>query len=553
MSGLLADVPEGSVAAAAVKVAVMAALMVPWLKLAGWVYRDARRTELLRGVWSAAAVGGGLVGMVLWLLVPFYVVGVLFYIVLAGGAFVAYAAFRNARAEPGERLSLSKALGGLTGRSSRGRPQVVAKVRLYDSAEHLVYPPDFLKATPADVQVYNDVQELLFDVAWRRASEADIVPAGQQARVVYVIDGVTAEQPALPLARGEAIVEFLKAPAGMDAAERRRPQKGKVSIDIGETKVDMQLLTAGTTGGQRLQIRVLQEVARTKLDDLGMPQDMMDWVRAFAAEPRGMLIVSGPPGSGVTSTTYSVLRLYDAFLNHVVAVERQRALDLENVTQQPYEDAKLPRIMEAIIERGLDVLMLDNCPDADTARQIIALSAAKPVILGVQASESFVALARWVKTAGDAAAAVANLRGVLCQMLLRKLCPDCRQPYKPDRQRLAKLNIPAGQVAVFYSPRTKPELDKRGQPIICPTCQGTGYRDRTAAFELLELNDEVRQLIVSGATVAQIRAACRKNKMLYLQEQALRKVIEGTTSIQEVVRITQQAQPKQQAPARRHA
>jgi type II secretory ATPase GspE/PulE/Tfp pilus assembly ATPase PilB-like protein len=123
-------------------------------------------------------------------------------------------------------------------------------------------------------------------------------------------------------------------------------------------------------------------------------------------------------------------------------------------------------------------------------------------------------------------------------MLLRKLCPACKEAFRPAKEMLVKLNLPAEKIDKFYRPPTKPQVDEKGNPVICPTCRGTGYMGRTAAFELLEFNDEIRQLVIQNAPLAQLKAACRKSRMLYLQEQALRKVIEGLTNIEEVIRVS---------------
>ena len=148
------------------------------------------------------------------------------------------------------------------------------------------------------------------------------------------------------------------------------------------------------------------------------------------------------------------------------------------------------------------------------------------------------ALARWIKLCGDRKAAVASLKAILCQVLLRKLCPQCREAYRPPQNVLAKLNLPADRIERFYRPPTKPLTDEKGKPIVCSNCRGTGYQGRTASFELMELTDDLRELIVGDASLGQIKAGCRKNKMLYLQEQSIRKVIAGITSIEEVVRVS---------------
>jgi type II secretory ATPase GspE/PulE/Tfp pilus assembly ATPase PilB-like protein len=162
----------------------------------------------------------------------------------------------------------------------------------------------------------------------------------------------------------------------------------------------------------------------------------------------------------------------------------------------------------------------------------------------MQATDTFAALARWVRLCGNASTAAGPLRGILCQVLLRKLCPNCREAYPPNPEMLAKANLAASRVQKLYRPPTKPLMDEKENPITCPTCQGSGYLDRTAVFELLEVTEEIRQMIVGGGSLAQIKAACRKSRMLYLQEQALRRAIEGTTSIQEIIRVWQPEKKK---------
>ncbi|MCK4626080.1 MAG: type II/IV secretion system protein, partial [Phycisphaerae bacterium] len=162
----------------------------------------------------------------------------------------------------------------------------------------------------------------------------------------------------------------------------------------------------------------------------------------------------------------------------------------------------------------------------------------KSVLLGSAAPSALAALAKWVKIVGNADKALTPLKVVTCQMLLRKLCPNCKEAYGPPRDMLAKLNLPAEKINKFYRPPTKPLVDEKGNPFICPTCRGTGYYGRIGAFELLEVTDEIRELVTQNAPLSRIKAACRKNKMLYLQEQALRKVIAGVTSIEEVIRVS---------------
>jgi type II secretory ATPase GspE/PulE/Tfp pilus assembly ATPase PilB-like protein len=353
------------------------------------------------------------------------------------------------------------------------------------------------------------------------------------------------ERPPIGLENSEAIVQYLKAVGGMDVEDRRRPQQGKISVDLAGMQLEMSLQSAGTTGGQRMRLRVLQEFVRTKLDTLGMDPEMLAKVREINQAGPGLLILSGRPGSGVTSTLYSLLREHDAFVHQLETLEAKEAIDLENVTQHVYgEPDRVGAMLSSVLRHDPDVVMVDQCPDEATAELILAAAGDKTILLGMQAADTFSALARWVRLCGNPAAAAASLRAILCQVLLRKLCPNCRESYPPNPEVLAKANLSAIKVQKLYRPPTKPLTDEKNNPISCPTCQGSGYLDRTAIFELLEITDEIRQLIAGGAALAQIKAACRKGRMLYLQEQALRRAIEGVTSIQEMIRVWQPEKKK---------
>lgn len=540
MAAIIADVPEFGGLLAVVKAVIMLAFIAPWLYFAPWASKDATRLFGSPAGWNAVVLGPGLLGVLLWLVMPFYVLGLLFYVVLAAAGLAAYVVYRNGRVDEKRKVLTKAHFASTFSRKDKFQVEILTKVTIYDANEKVVFPPDMTKADLDEMETYNLAQELLYDIVWRRASEVALAPAGEKARLLYAIDGVTAERPAMDLADSERAVHFLKGVAGMDVEERRQPQKGSMSIDLEGARSDMEVRSDGTTKGQRMMFRVIQEAVRTELPLLGMPDDLMAEAEKLAKTKNGLLIVAGRRGSGVTSTLYSLLRQRDAFIQNVVTVEAMAALDLENITQHTYhDDAKLSKVLTAVLQRGADVLMVDNCPDSETAQLIIKAAAKRPVLLGMQAGDSFVALAKWVQLCGAPKAAVAILRAVMCQLLLRQLCVECREAYRPDPGRLAKLNLSAEKIEQFYRPG-KPGEGKKGEPV-CPACQGSGYRGRTAAFELLVLNTDIRQLITEGATVAQIRAACRKNRMLYLQEQALRKVIDGTTSVQEVIRVTQQA------------
>jgi type II secretory ATPase GspE/PulE/Tfp pilus assembly ATPase PilB-like protein len=181
--------------------------------------------------------------------------------------------------------------------------------------------------------------------------------------------------------------------------------------------------------------------------------------------------------------------------------------------------------------------MVGECEDRETA--MVATRAAagdRKIYMGIHAKDSFEAIGKYVTLLNDNRLAATALLGVLNQRLIRILCEDCREAFEPDPATLKKLNLPADKIEQFYRPPSEPKKDRRGREVACPRCQGTGYVGRTAIFELLTVDAPIRKLIVEGAPTNRIKAQCRKNKMYYLQEEGLLKVIDGTTSMNEILR-----------------
>jgi len=528
------------------KVVVMVVLLVPWLYAAPFVYKDAIRVRISKVTWSVVVLAAGAVGVLVWLLAPVYIVGLLVYVVLTAASLLVYAVFRDGKVDAEDKLLSGKFFQTIFSRSHVEDMDVVTRLKVYDYIPRIVDPPNPETSPASECEAYNLVQEFLYDIVFRRGSEVDVSPGPETARVRLLVDGVIVNRPALPLVDSEAIIQYLKRIGGMEVEDLRRPQQGRISVDAaGGVAADVELTTAGTTGGQRLQLRIVQETVKTDLEELGLTDDLLDRLREMGKTDTGLIVVSGRPHGGLTSTLYALLREQDAFIKQLVTLEASPVVDLENITQVAYgEEAKLPEALGGVIRRDPDVIMVDRCPDEQTADLVNRASDTKLVLLGLHATDAFSGLARWVQVCSDAAGAVQNLRGVLCQVLLRKLCPSCREPYRPDPNVVAKANLSGEKIESFYRPPTREVTDDKGNPITCLACQGTGYVGRTGAFELLEVTDDVRQLVAGGATLAEIKAACRKSKMLYIQEQALRKVIQGVTSVQEVIRVTKPPKKK---------
>lgn len=549
MYEIAATVPPVGGYLSLLRVIIVLVLVVPWFWAAPWVQRDLARFRGAGKYWAVATLVLGAIGVALWLVLPIYLAGMALYLVLTVGVFFGYVLWRNRRVADEEKIGFSHLLYIFSRRRGEGGPvvELLHKANIYDSTERLVTAD---VGDASEIAAFNRSQQLLSEMVSSHASQAEIAPSGEAVGVRLVIDGQIMARPAMDMSlqEGEQAIQFLKSIAGMSVEDRRRPQEGNISADLGGKRIDVRLESAGTTGGQRMQLLVLQEAVHTNLNELGMSQDVLDEIKAFTQDKHGLLIVSGRPQGGMTSTMYSVLRQYDAFLYQLVTLESKPVVDLENITQHKYgHPQELPKALASALRHGPDVLLIDRCGDAETAQMILQAAATMPVTLGIHASNTFVALARWLKLCGGPAVAVKDLQVVLCQTLARRLCPDCRESYRPDPQLLAKANLTGMAIDKFFRVPTEPKTDEKGNVIVCQTCQGSGYFGRVGVFEMLAMkaiDDQVRQLVIDGAPLAQIRTACRKNKMLYMQEQALRKVVEGVTSVKEVIRVTQQPKKK---------
>jgi len=214
--------------------------------------------------------------------------------------------------------------------------------------------------------------------------------------------------------------------------------------------------------------------------------------------------------------------------------------DLDNITQQVFDpnkvDVSYARMLQTILRREPDVVLVDQCEDRETAQLACRAATDKKIYLTVRAGSCADAIARLQALLDDHKLLAGALVGVVSQRLVRVLCEACREAYKPDEQLLRKANIPADQVEHFYRPPSEPILDKKGRVIVCQTCQNSHYVGRTGVFEFMPVSDAVRKLLAAGAPAKQIKAQARSEKMRYLQEDGLIKVIAGKTSMAEIMR-----------------
>jgi len=326
--------------------------------------------------------------------------------------------------------------------------------------------------------------------------------------------------------------------------EKRKPQTGNMRVSIDGKKHDLQMTVAGSTAGE--QVKGLVDIKKRhdfRLENLGMPDDQVEQIREMIQDGSGVVLLTAPRGHGLTSLEYAILRAHDAFLLHIQTIESEQDQDLEGVTQNKVgkTPAEYQKTAEWTTSQEPDVILLDRLEDRDQKTALVlnkfAESTSKRVYIGLRASSTFDALALWRQLIGDDAKAVRNLKMIINTRVMRKLCPACKAGYTPDPGTLKKLNLDPEKVGKLYQARTQPLRDPKGNPIQCEFCKELMFKGRIGVYEILIVDDDVRAVVEAGGSANQLKAVFRKQRGMYLQENALLQVALGDTSIQEVLRV----------------
>ncbi len=557
---ILAALPQTGDHFSVVKIVIYFLAMLLWAHNSAWVDADTNKIRTRRGPWLLAVMGSGILCLFIWLLVPIFWIGLAVFAVLYGAAIISYCVYHNARCAPAETVLTSAHIKRLTSPKAQNVETVHAQDRVRIKDKNGKTPP--WPTDQAEHAAYSAMQDLLFDAIWRRSSDVkmDLIPE-RQVKIVYKIDGVERTREPIDPATGALIFAHLKRIGGMSPDERRRPQQGNFKAIIGaggkgDKSVDVDVKTSGSTAGERMVLKLFSAESKFRVPDLGYTKDQLAVFEPIVRSNQGLIIISGPRASGVTSTLYSMLRHHDAFMQNIHTLETAKSLDLENVTQHVFDakDAAVPfsKKFQSILRTDPDVMMAGDTLDGDTATLAAQYAkGGKKIYMGLTAADTFSALRKYADFTGDAGLLANSITAISNQRLVRVLCTTCRRAYKPDPALLKKANLPVGENRPFFRPPNpnEVEVDKQGNPIVCPVCQGSGYFGRTGLFELLIIDEPMRKLIAAGTSISALKSEARKRGMLYLQEVGLQKVYDGFTSINEVLRATREEGGGGPAPA----
>ncbi|MGD0785786.1 MAG: ATPase, T2SS/T4P/T4SS family [Sedimentisphaerales bacterium] len=366
-----------------------------------------------------------------------------------------------------------------------------------------------------------------------KASDVHFEPFEDEYKMRYRIDGVLYEMIPPPKHIAVAISSRIKVMANLDIAERRMPQDGRIPLTVQGNQVDLRVSILPTMFGESVVLRILdRSQLDLKLENLGLSQEDMTTVRALEQKPNGILIVTGPTGSGKTTTLYSALKELNTIDSKLITTEDPVEYDIDGIIQvqmRPDIGLTFAGCLRSILRQDPDIIMVGEIRDLETA-QIAAQASLTGhlVFTTLHTNDAPSVIARLVDLGLEPFLITATLEGIIAQRLVRKICKNCKEAYEPTEEQLMELNLTPDVVRgkIFYYGRG------------CDQCNGTGYRGRLGIFEIMTFTDEMRELVMNHASTNVLRNAAKKIGMTTLREKGLNAIYNGLTTIEEVVKET---------------
>ncbi|MCX4242949.1 GspE/PulE family protein [Paraliomyxa miuraensis] len=424
---------------------------------------------------------------------------------------------------------------------------------------------DILHASAEDAPIIRFVNSLIFNASKEKASDIHIEPGDREIIVRNRVDGVLHEVRRAPKAHMASVVARVKIMAGLNIAEKRLPQDGRIRRKIAGKEVDMRVATVPTAHGERITIRLLDKSAMAlSLDAIGMATDHLRIVKEVIHRPHGIFLVTGPTGSGKTTTLYSCLATINQPNLNILTVEDPVEYQLAGISQvqvQPKIDLTFASGLRSFLRHDPDVIMVGEIRDLETAEIAIQASLTGHLVLStIHTNDAATGITRLVDMGVQPFLVASSLVALQAQRLLRRVCPFCCQPHTPLAAELEDLGIDAKRFFAGEDCLHQPLRDEEGNalPVVvpqgrkapptgtvwghnphgCDRCSGTGYSGRTGVYELLTITEEVRRLAIRNADAGQIKQAAVEQGMRTLRDDGALKVLQGLTTIEEVMRVT---------------
>ncbi|MCS6850721.1 MAG: type II secretion system ATPase GspE [Gemmataceae bacterium] len=414
--------------------------------------------------------------------------------------------------------------------------------------QQLENDPDLKKKRKADDNAYDlaslmELQDsapvrklinvILLTAIKDHASDIHFEPFEDEYKLRYRCDGVLYEMIPPPRHLAAALSSRIKVMANLDIAERRLPQDGRIELSVAGHPVDLRVSVLPTMFGESVVIRVLDRtVVNLSLDNLAMEPDTLAAFRQLIRKPNGIVLVTGPTGAGKTTTLYSALSELNQITDKIITTEDPVEYEIDGICQCPINpevDLTFASALRAILRQDPDIILVGEIRDLETAQIAVQASLTGHLVFStLHTNDAPSTITRLRDMGVEPYLITATLEGIMAQRLVRRICTDCRTEYKPSPEQLMELNLRPQDVAgkKFYYGTG------------CERCSNTGFRGRMGIYELIVMNDQLRDLISKGASTDQLRAAVRQQGVRNLRDAGLRAVFNGMTTIEEVVRET---------------
>jgi len=390
-----------------------------------------------------------------------------------------------------------------------------------------------LNSVASSAPIVKYVNTVIAKAIQAQASDVHFEPFEKEMKIRYRVDGALYEMAPPPKKLALPVISRIKVMSGLNIAERRIPQDGRIQTTMANRPVDLRVSTLPTQYGESVVLRVLdRSVVNLDLDALGMPVHVLNYVRETVAKPHGIFIVTGPTGSGKTTTLYSCIREINTIDSKILTAEDPVEYELEGIQQvQIHENIGLTfaRTLRAFLRQDPNKILVGETRDLQTAQIAIQASLTGHLVLSsLHTNDAAGAITRLIDMGIEPFRISATLEGVLGQRLIRKICPECRTPYEPTESVLAQIGLTVhdiGDKSFYYGEG-------------CEHCNHSGYKGRKGIYELLDITEPIRQLINKKAPTVVIRQKAVELGMSTLREDGLRSIFDGETTIEEVIKYT---------------
>ena len=405
-------------------------------------------------------------------------------------------------------------------------------VDLSSVARELAEPQDLLESQD-DAPIIRLINALLTEAIKEGASDIHIEPYESRLVVRFRVDGTLREILQPPKALSPLIVSRVKVMAKLNIAEKRLPQDGRISLRVAGRAVDVRVSTIPSGHGERIVLRLLDKQAgRLNLDNLGMPADVERGMDRIIHKPHGIILVTGPTGSGKSTTLYAALTRLNDRSRNILTVEDPIEYYIEGIGQTQVNskiEMTFARGLRAILRQDPDVVMVGEIRDLETAEIAVQASLTGHLVLStLHTNTAAGAIARLRDMGVEPFLLSSSLIGLLAQRLVRNLCPECKDPYKPDATERQLLGLPeTGETPDIY------------HAVGCPACRHTGFQGRSGIYELIEIDEKLRAMIHDGESEQKIEQYARSRSRSIRQHSQF-KVLNGETTISEILRVTRE-------------